>query len=251
MVWSAVTALVSVSIASAIDSHRLVHALVRDAGSLARQPHIGLVPLEEAEAGLVRRDENGAEKAKLVPLPTQLAGGLLSTSGHGGELDCAHPRPVALDEKARLAFVPGHSVDATSAASPSNRAFPYGSVGGRFVCDGHGAVDLARFTRCAGRGRGVSSPSVRERTVRVLETRIEPGHTTPVHTHRWPGVLYILRIADFVRRDGDGTVLVDTRNGGALPEPGAAAWSEALPPHTLENVGATEIHVIGVELKTG
>lgn len=88
-------------------------------------------------------------------------------------------------------------------------------------------------------------------TVRVLETRIEPGHTTPVHTHRWPGVLYILRIADFVRRDGDGTVLVDTRNGGALPEPGAAAWSEALPPHTLENVGATEIHVIGVELKTG
>ena len=87
--------------------------------------------------------------------------------------------------------------------------------------------------------------------VRVLETRIEPGATTPVHTHRWPGVLYILSIGDFVRRDGDGTVLVDTREGGTLPEPGTAIWSAPLPPHTLENVATTEIHVIGVELKTG
>lgn len=89
-------------------------------------------------------------------------------------------------------------------------------------------------------------------TVRVLETKIEPGQTTPVHTHRWPAALYILSFSDFVRRDADGTVLVDTRNGeAALPEPGAAIWSAALPPHTLENVGATAIHVIGVELKTG
>jgi hypothetical protein len=89
-------------------------------------------------------------------------------------------------------------------------------------------------------------------TVRVIETRIAPGQTTPVHTHRWPGVLYIRGFSDFVRRDGDGTVLVDTRTGGAaLPEPGAAIWSAALPPHTLENVGGTEIHVIGFELKTG
>ena len=86
--------------------------------------------------------------------------------------------------------------------------------------------------------------------VRVLETRIAPGETTPVHTHRWPGVLYILSFGDFVRRDGDGNVLVDTRKRGTLPAPGAAIWSESLPPHTLENVDTSEIHVIGVELKT-
>jgi quercetin dioxygenase-like cupin family protein len=28
--------------------------------------------------------------------------------------------------------------------------------------------------------------------VRVLDTRIPPGQTVPLHTHRWPGTLYIL-----------------------------------------------------------
>lgn len=88
-------------------------------------------------------------------------------------------------------------------------------------------------------------------TVRVLETRISPGETTELHTHRWPGVLYILSFGDFVRRNGDGAVLVDTREGSALPAPGTAIWSGSLPPHTLENVGMSVIHVIGVELKTG
>ncbi len=87
--------------------------------------------------------------------------------------------------------------------------------------------------------------------VRVLDTRIAPGETTQVHTHRWPGILYVLSFGHFVRRDGDGMLLVDTREGGALPQPGTALWSDSLPPHTLENVGASEIHVIGVELKGG
>ena len=87
--------------------------------------------------------------------------------------------------------------------------------------------------------------------VRVLETRIAPGQTTQLHTHRWPGILYILSFGDFVRRDSDGIVLVDSRSGGALPVPGTAIWSGALPPHTLENVDAADIHVIGVELKRG
>jgi hypothetical protein len=86
--------------------------------------------------------------------------------------------------------------------------------------------------------------------VRVLETRIAPGQTTQLHTHRWPSILYVLSVGHFVRRDSDGIVLVDTRGGG-LPEPGTAIWSGALPPHTLENVDAAEIHIIGVELKSG
>ncbi|HEV7640424.1 MAG TPA: hypothetical protein VGO39_06150 [Gaiellaceae bacterium] len=86
--------------------------------------------------------------------------------------------------------------------------------------------------------------------VRVLETRIAPGETTHVHTHRWPGTLYVLSFGHFVRRDADGTLLADSR-AGAVPQPGTALWSVALPPHTLENVDTSEIHVIGVELKSG
>jgi hypothetical protein len=47
--------------------------------------------------------------------------------------------------------------------------------------------------------------------VRVLDTRIEPGDTTPIHTHQWPAVHYVLSWSAFVRRDAFGNVLVDTR----------------------------------------
>ena len=86
--------------------------------------------------------------------------------------------------------------------------------------------------------------------VRVLETRIAPGQATQVHTHRWPGILYVVSFGHFVRRDSEGAVLVDTREVGGLPQPDTALWSGALPPHTLENVDSSEIRVINVELKT-
>jgi hypothetical protein len=85
--------------------------------------------------------------------------------------------------------------------------------------------------------------------VRVLETRIPPGDLVPVHTHRWPSVLYILSWSDFIRRDASGTVVLDSRTAGAVGSPPPVVWSEALPPHSLENVGAAEIRVISVELK--
>ena len=86
--------------------------------------------------------------------------------------------------------------------------------------------------------------------VRVLETRIAPGETTKLHTHRWAGSLYVLSFGHFVRRDAEGTVLADTRDGEALPERGTALWGPSFPPHTLENVDSVDIHVIGVELKS-
>jgi hypothetical protein len=46
--------------------------------------------------------------------------------------------------------------------------------------------------------------------VRVLDTEVVPGERTPVHTHRWPTVHYVVSWSDFVRRDAAGTVLVDT-----------------------------------------
>ena len=37
--------------------------------------------------------------------------------------------------------------------------------------------------------------------VRVLDTRLGPGEQTPVHTHQWPAVLYVLGWSDFIRYD--------------------------------------------------
>jgi hypothetical protein len=85
--------------------------------------------------------------------------------------------------------------------------------------------------------------------VRVLDTRIVPGATVPLHTHRWPSALYVISWSDFVRRDGAGTVLVDSRGGSRIAD-GRALWSGPLPPHTLENVGIQELHIISIEVKS-
>lgn len=85
--------------------------------------------------------------------------------------------------------------------------------------------------------------------VRVLNTRIEPGQIVPLHTHRWPAAYYVLSVGDFVRRDEHGRVTLDTRATPTGLRPGTAVWSPALGPHTLENVGATTIHVVSVEVK--
>jgi hypothetical protein len=85
--------------------------------------------------------------------------------------------------------------------------------------------------------------------VRVLRTLIPAGESTAIHTHRWPNVQYVVSTSDFVRRDGDGKVVLDTREAGGPPEPTATLWSDAIPPHSLENVGRAELCVIMVELK--
>lgn len=84
--------------------------------------------------------------------------------------------------------------------------------------------------------------------VRVLDTRVGPGETVPLHTHRWASVLYVVSWSDFVRRDENGAVVVDSR-GFAEGLAGRAVWSPSLGPHTLENVGDTELRVIAVEQK--
>ena len=84
--------------------------------------------------------------------------------------------------------------------------------------------------------------------VRVLEAHVPPGETVPVHTHCWPGVLTIESVSDFVRRDPTGAVLLDTR-GTEQPAVGSCVWGDALPPHSLENVGRVEMRNLTVELK--
>jgi hypothetical protein len=85
--------------------------------------------------------------------------------------------------------------------------------------------------------------------VRVLVTRIPAGETTAVHTHRWPAVSHLMGWSDFVRRDADGNVTLDTRGRPPPAKLPQISWLEALPPHSLENVGPNELHVVSIELK--
>jgi len=86
--------------------------------------------------------------------------------------------------------------------------------------------------------------------VRFLDARIQSGDTVPVHTHRWSSVLYILSTSDFIRYDGDGNAVFDSRTvTQPMPENGAVLWQPPLPPHSVENIGTGEIRVITVELK--
>ncbi|MGA8150493.1 MAG: hypothetical protein WB952_06050 [Terriglobales bacterium] len=86
--------------------------------------------------------------------------------------------------------------------------------------------------------------------VRVLDVHIPPGDTVPVHTHRWPSAVYILSGSDFIRRDDSRNITFDSRTAPASPITQAAVWQAPLPPHSVENVGNSEIRLISVELKT-
>jgi hypothetical protein len=87
--------------------------------------------------------------------------------------------------------------------------------------------------------------------VRFLEVVIRPGELVPVHTHRWPSVVYVQGTSDFIRRDGEGRVLFDSRVAGALPKTPTIEWLGPLPPHSVENVGTSKVHLLTVELKDG
>jgi hypothetical protein len=85
--------------------------------------------------------------------------------------------------------------------------------------------------------------------VRVIETRVPVKTTTPVHTHRWASVEYVLSTTDFIRRNGDGDVVFDTRAADGRPQPMEVLWSGPRPPHSIENIGDAELRVLMVELK--
>ena len=85
--------------------------------------------------------------------------------------------------------------------------------------------------------------------MRVLDTRIGPSERTAEHTHRWPAAHYVVSWSDFVRRDADGALLLDTRaKDGSVTVP-EALWGQPLPPHSLENVGSAMLHIISTEVK--
>ena len=86
--------------------------------------------------------------------------------------------------------------------------------------------------------------------VRVLDTRLGPGQRTPAHSHCWSSSLYVISWSDFLRRDVDGNVIMDSRTWDSRPAPGEALWSAPLVPHSVENIGDGELRIIAVELKS-
>lgn len=61
--------------------------------------------------------------------------------------------------------------------------------------------------------------------------------------------MYVAKQSDFIRRDGEGNVLFDSRTVGPPPEKPFVQWIGPLPPHSVENVGSREILLISTELK--
>jgi hypothetical protein len=84
--------------------------------------------------------------------------------------------------------------------------------------------------------------------VRVLEVRIPAGDMVPLHTHCWRSVLHLMQWAHFIRRDEHGNTVSDTRRDEP-PKVPCTLWSEAYPPHSVENVDSVEFHGIAVEIK--
>ena len=85
--------------------------------------------------------------------------------------------------------------------------------------------------------------------VRVLEVCIPRGEMVPVHTHRWPAILYLQSWSDHVRRDETGNLIFDSRRAVTPPAVPSVVWCEPLAPHSVENVGETELRVLSIELK--
>jgi hypothetical protein len=93
--------------------------------------------------------------------------------------------------------------------------------------------------------------------VRVLQVTIGPGEFVPVHTHQWPSVVHVESSSDFVRRDGEGNVTFDSRlaaasadtSGAGSPSAPTIQWLGPLPPHSVENVGKSQIRLFTVEIK--
>jgi len=59
--------------------------------------------------------------------------------------------------------------------------------------------------------------------------------------HRWPSVLYIMDAGDFIDRDKDDNIILDTRE---LPEPlefPLTIWKGPEAPHSVENLSKTKI----------
>lgn len=86
--------------------------------------------------------------------------------------------------------------------------------------------------------------------VRVLEVILAPGETEEAHHHQWPSVLYIQEAGDFIDYDGDGNIIMDSRQIKPAPKFPMTIWKDAEAAHSIENLSKTiTIRLIRVEMK--
>ncbi|MGB5667370.1 MAG: nuclear transport factor 2 family protein [Maribacter sp.] len=86
--------------------------------------------------------------------------------------------------------------------------------------------------------------------VRVLEVTLSPNELEPVHHHQWPSVLYIMEAGEFIDRDGEGNIILDTRQMPSPLEFPMTMWKDPEAPHSVENLSPTKpIRLIRVEMK--
>lgn len=86
--------------------------------------------------------------------------------------------------------------------------------------------------------------------VRIVELKVKPGEIVPLHTHCLATVNYVVSHSDFLSRDADGRVKLDSRTDESGMKQGAVFYLPPNPPlHSVENIGAGELRGITVELK--
>jgi len=109
----------------AADPQRLEHPLERDARLQAGRPHVVLGAVEEAEDGLVGRDEDRAKELQLMAVPSELTGRRGCARSGLGELLFGHAWPVALDQVQVPLAAAGHGGHVTGASAEMNQVLPY------------------------------------------------------------------------------------------------------------------------------
>ena len=77
--------------------------------------------------------------------------------------------------------------------------------------------------------------------LRVLEVRVNPGRKLPMHSH--PAYLVYALTPHKVR-----VTFPDGKTKEVEIKAGEVLWSEGMS-HAVDNIGATEVHVLNIELK--
>lgn len=84
--------------------------------------------------------------------------------------------------------------------------------------------------------------------VRVLDVTVLPGVKQPLHSHRWPSVLYVTSGTAYRDFDASGAIVFDTKDYPTPTFP-AVEWLGPQAPHAVENYGTDAVHLVRVEIK--